>query len=162
MKRLPNPRLQRTPPAPPPSPLSRKPLGRVSVLAVALLLPAADPHRNLVLNGDFAAGVTGWTVPGYSGGYARSLTVSRKTGSRSVVDIVAEMPEHLRSLHGLDGNIAAVSQCVAVVPDQHYDLGGDAFIPPGQEGRGSVQLEVAWWRTEGCVLTPASASEEAS
>ncbi len=113
-------------------------LGLALVGASALAARPARP-ANLIDNGSFDAGLSGWVV---TGEVSWSDTGAGAAGSARI-----------GGSPGIAGALA-LSQCVPVSAGTDYELRASALVPYSPEAAGGVSLRVAWHAEGTCTSTP--------
>ena len=108
-------------------------LGAAFAGAALAALPSAA--ANLLDNGSFGSGLTGWTA-------APSVTWSPDGATTPGAARIGGDP-------GIVG-ARALSQCVAVDAGSDYDLRGAALLPYSPRAEGGVSLRVVWHAGGGC------------
>jgi len=107
--------------------------------ALAVALPSAA--ANILQNGSFASGLSGWTMTSPASWEAEGAA-GPGTGSAR--------------LGGDPGVVGALSlsQCIAVTPGTDYDFGATALLPYSPEAQGGVSIRLVWHSWPGCEGTP--------
>lgn len=119
--------------------------GFLLAASVLLLQGAAATAQNLLANGNFDSGVSGWSVE------SEGAVVLAWDGS-----IGSPNPGSARisNIHPGGGQGAGINQCGgAVTAGKLYNWGGRVFLPGGQTRSGDLNIGLRWWTAPGCTGT---------
>ena len=111
-------------------------LGATALAALAVGGASAS-GPNLLSNGSFDSGASGWSP---WGGVPASLAWNAGDHSLSVTNMSAPTITSL----------ASAQQCVATGPGQAYTLSAQAFIPSGQKRHGGAHARLYWYAGPNC------------
>ena len=110
----------------------------LGVACACLAAAATAAAQNLLTNGSFDGGLSGWNYPGYTSiDWTLDATGGGSSGSAKAV-IPATYSR------------AALGQCVAVQGGVQYTAGGKVLIPTGQASTGAVWLFVQFLSSTDC------------
>lgn len=103
--------------------------------ALAVALPSAA--ANVLQNGSFATGLSGWKMTAPASWDAEGAAGPGSGSAR---------------LGGNPGIVGALSlsQCAAVTPGTAYDLGATALLPHSPEAQGGISIRLVWHSWPGC------------
>jgi len=112
-------------------------LAASTALPAIILGSAAAAGPNLITNGNFSAGASGWSAWG------------------GVPGTIAANPDQTLSVMNLSGptitSMAGAVQCVGgVTPGTAYTLKADAFVPAGQQRHGGAETRLFWHSGASC------------
>jgi hypothetical protein len=124
------------------------------VLAAGVLLlltgqGAPASAQNLLTNPNFDSSLIGWQtgpVPGITVAWDGTLDADGSSSSGSVLGSFSALQ--------FIGLVPVVSQCVATTPGTTYLLGGEIFIPSGQDAFGSAFVSVLFYPSANCSGPP--------
>jgi hypothetical protein len=108
-----------------------------AVLSGAVFAGASALAPNLLTNGDFSAGATGWSL---GGGVPGTLTPN-PDGTLSITN----------KSDPASTSLATAVQCLNTVnPGVAYTLKADVYVPAGQARHGGGHTRVTWWSGPNC------------
>jgi len=117
------------------------------VVFLALLLAAPAGATNLVTNGHFDAGISGWT-PYCSNRCAIAWDVTHDAGATSSVGSL-----EIETWVTNGGEVGPI-QCVPVSAPGTYSASAWVYVPSGQAQTPSEELELASFSTSDCTFSP--------
>lgn len=120
-------------------------LSMVAALTLGLWLCASGASAaNLLTNGGFDGGTSGWQLVSEPGRYRSEWRAEDATGD------VASGSVRIEHLGDAAVNYAATVQCVAVSPGATYQTAARFRVPASQSGSGTGRIGITWYSSPGC------------
>jgi len=105
-----------------------------------------DGAQNLLANGTFEEGVTGWSPHSWPNGIHAELQFSVHDDERPSVAAVSNA-----SRRGEHATVTGARACVpAAEAFARYRFGGDVKVPAAQQGQGSASISIHWCQDDAC------------